>query len=1109
MKKIKSSLLGLALVMSLASIVQAQASSSKHKFTKADMFDLSQPMPKDADRLEWENPEIFDINKESPNATIETHVFTENSLAGKVEKSTYKQSLDGTWKFNWSKGPDVRPVTFFANDFDTSTWDDIAVPGNIEMQGYDRHYYSNVGNVIPMNQPNVPHDYNPVGSYRRTFDIPATWLDREIYVNFGAARSAMYLWVNGKKVGYSQGSKTVASFNISQYVKAGKNNISVEVYRFSDGSYLEDMDFWRLSGFERSIDLVARPKQRMRDFFFKAGLDDNYQDGQFSLEVDVINSLSKDLNKNAQLQFSYTLADGGKTLFSGEKKFNLAAGATSLVNFSNKVKQVKQWSAEAPNLYQLTMVLSTADGKAIETINKSVGFRRVEIKEGQLLVNGKAVYLRGVNRHEHDMKLGHAITKESMLIDVKLMKQLNINAVRSSHYPNHPYWYELTDKYGLYVVDEANIESHGYMKLGKMNKDLPAHQLGYKPEWQAAHMARLQAMVERDKNHASIIIWSLGNEAGGGPTFQKMYDWTKSRDNTRPVQYQAAGLNPAFTDLIVPFYPSPRKVKKWAKQFPNKPIIMSEYSHAMGNSLGNFQDHYDVIYNERNVQGGFVWDWIDQGLLEFDSEGKPFFAYGGDFGPMVPTSIAGGNELKGTFCANGILASDRSLKPHAFELKKVHQPVTFKAVDLSQGIIELNNRHSFIDLSGFDSVWEISEDGIVIADGTYNANGIAAEQQKNVHLNLPKISPIAGAEYFLTIKLLASDTTSPLIANGDTVAWEQFILPVSAPAQEVDQSLMADLKVSENTKQLVIGNKNFSVTFDKNTGYLTDLVSQGQSMLLTPLKPNFWRGLSDNDLGAKFDRKLLVWKNLADKSKLVSFTYQQVSPSVVEVTASTILGNGDVEFSNSFKVFASGDVVVSAGVKPLNKNLPLLPRFGMTTRLAGEYENLSWLGRGPHESYSDRKTSAPVGLYQGLVKEQYYPYIRPQETGNKTDVRWIALNNIQQKGLLVSAIKGQQNLSASALPLANADLYQVKGKNAHGNLLMFRDYHSLNIDYKQMGVGGDNSWGNIPLKQYLLSADVYRFQFRLRAFDNNDGDVKQLARQQLAEFNPQLISAID
>ena len=684
---------------------------------------------------DWENEQIFEINKEDPHSSFFPYNSRELALDSNIEDAENYINLNGKWKFFWVRKPADRPKDFYMNDYDIAGWKEITVPGNWERQGYGVPQYLDEEFPFPANWPSIPNEYNPVGSYKKDFILPENWIADEIFIHLGAVRSAFYLWINGEKVGYSQGSKLPAEFNITKYVISGKNTIACEVYRWSDGSYLEGQDMWRLSGIDRDVYLYSRPKQHIKDYFIISDLDENFENGLFSIDVDVINYNNTD---ERDLSVEVSIRDDDKVIKSHHMPIkNIPAEGEESVKLSAKIDFPRKWTAETPNLYTVLILLKNAKGDLLEAISCKTGFRKVEIKNGLLHVNGTKITIKGVNRHEHDPVTGHAVDEASMIQDIQLMKQFNINAVRASHYPNHPLWYELCDKYGLYVVDEANVESHG------LNIGDTAITLGNRPEWVKAQLRRTERMVERDKNHPSIITWSLGNEAGFGICFIEAYKWIKERDPSRPVQYEMA-QNSEYTDIQAPMYHKIDNIEEYARSNPRRPLILCEYAHAMGNSVGNLQDYWDVIEKYESLQGGFIWDWVDQTLLEYTDAGEAYFAYGGDY-DHAPV------DNDSNFCVNGLVQANRNLNPHIWEVKKVYQYVDIKSSDLIQGSFNITNKYDFTNLNKFKAEWNLEAEGKTISSGTIPSIDLLPHQSEAIHFPIPEILPQPGVEYFLKI----------------------------------------------------------------------------------------------------------------------------------------------------------------------------------------------------------------------------------------------------------------------------------------------------------------------------------------------------------------------
>ncbi len=1036
---------------------------------------------------DWENLEVLEINREAPHATLFPYADVSRAMAGDRTTSPYFQSLNGIWKFNWVSRPADRPMDFYRINFDAGDWDEIPVPSNWEIEGYGTAIYLNIPYEFEPDWPRIPHDHNPVGSYLRDFEVPESWQGRRVFVHFGAVKSAMYLWVNGVKVGYSQGSKTPAEFDITDYVHPGTNRIAVEVYRWSDGSYLECQDFWRISGIERDVFLFSTPEVHVRDFFARTSLDDVYTDGTLSLTAQLRNYAAGDPATRGLSVQLYGPGDTGPMVFESGLEVTVAGEGELEVEIEGMLPDVHAWSAETPNLYTLLITLLDEGAGLSEVISSKVGFRKVEIKDAQLHVNGVPITLKGTNRHEHDPDRGHVISEALMLRDIELMKEANINAVRTSHYPNDPRWYELCDEHGLYVVDEANIESHGYGYR-------PEITLGNRPEWIGPHLDRTIRMVERDKNHPSVIIWSLGNEAGDGVVFDATYGWIKERDPSRPVQYERA-LTGKNTDIFVPMYAGIERLEEWAASEPDRPLIMCEYAHAMGNSVGNLQDYWDVIEEHAVLQGGFIWDWVDQGLTLHDEAGEKYFGYGGDFGD---------DPNDENFVINGLIQPDRRPNPHYWEVKKVYQYVDANLLDASTGRIELHNKYDFLNLDEFDLSWRLMSGNRRLAAGTLDPISLPPHSRGEVSIDLPEIDPQPGAEYFLLIEIALAQDRGVLPA-GFVVAWEQFQLPFYVAPTRIDPEGLPALEIEDDGAEVEVTGQSFVATFSRAEGTLSSLRYRGTELIRTGLEPDFWRPPTDNDIGNRMHETSAMWKVAGSTRSVRSADVERVSESVVRVEILSTLLAGVSQYRTLFTVFGDGRILVENSLMPGPEELPEMPRFGMSMTLPGDFIRLDWYGRGPWESYWDRKTGAPVGVYSGTVWEQVHSYVRPQETGNKTDVRWLALSNGDGVGLMAV---GVPHLSASARPFLNHDLdfdptpgSVEEGRGPRERIVMRhtidvkpRDLVTLNLDYKQRGVGGDNSWGALPHEQYRLKPQGISYSFYLIPFSKSDRDLMQASR---------------
>lgn len=994
---------------------------------------------------ELETPEIVAVNTLPPHVSVIDYTNTATLQEGKY-KSPMVKLLNGKWKFFWSKNPALRPVDFYKESFDISSWKEIPVPSDWQMEGYDYPIYVNFQYPYDEKPPFIPKDYNPVGAYKVDFTIPDSWKGKQVIIHFGGVNSAAYYWLNGNKLGYSEDSKTPVEFDLTPFLKDGKNTLSTEVYRWCDGSYLEDQDFFRLSGIERDVYLYALPKTQIYDYFAIGNLKNNYTDGSLDVTVEVKNLQEKKYAVELKL-----LDADNRAVITSKKPVK------GKIVFKEAIKNPLKWTAETPALYQLVLTLFE-NGKAIQTTGSKVGFRSIEILKGQLCVNGRSIDIKGVNRHEHDEKYGHVISEESMMKDLQLMKECNINAVRTCHYPNDPLWYELCDKYGIYLVDEANIESHG------MGYDLDKT-LGNKPQWLEAHLNRTVRMVERDKNHPSIIIWSLGNEAGNGYNFYATYDWIKRRDSSRPVQYERAGLD-RNTDIFCPMYARSWEMEEYAKKHSDRPLIQCEYAHAMGNSVGDFQDYWNVIDRYPILQGGFIWDWVDQGIAQYTKDEKKYWAYGGDFGPADVKS-------DNNFCSNGIISPDR--RPHSayYEVRKVYQNIKFKAVDLNRGLIEIKNNFVFTSLDKFNFSYTIEENGKEIKSQSLEKINVPPQQTQALTISYTEIKPKPNVEYFLILKATTQENSDVLKA-GSQIAYEQFKLPIEW-RQPTSAAVSGELNLSAAGNQISVQGKDFSITFNEN-GWISSYQLLGKEILKEPLIPNFWRAPIDNDYGNNMPQRCAVWKHVMDSCKIISKSAQNIG-HVVEIKILYNLSLIHGTWEAVYMIEADGKINVTNDFYSGHKQLPELPRIGMRTKLHAEFNNMLYFGRGPWENMIDRNTSALVSRYSQKVTDQYLIYVRPQENNYHTDLRRFALTNDAGLGLMAV---GSPVFSGSALPWAMEDLDDGDNKDQrHITDVPAKDFVEWMIDYKQMGAGGDDSWGARPWNKYLLFPGEYKYQFSI------------------------------
>jgi beta-galactosidase len=1013
---------------------------------------------------DWENPELTSLNTVKPHVTYIPYDTELKAISNIPDESAYFKSLNGKWKFRLADNYTEVPEDFFKAGFDASSWALIDVPSTWEIQGYsypiyvnsDYEFYSK--NPLP---PHVPYDYNPVGTYLTNITVPRSFNGKNVFIHFGAVKSFYYIWLNGNYIGFSKDSKTPAEFDLTPYLKDGDNTLALQVFRWSDGSYLECQDMWRMSGINRDVYIYARPQTYIRDFFAKGKLTDNYTNGKLDIDI-LFNNLSADEVKKYKLQINlYDKNKTAKPVLTEIVLLDQAAEKDSL-HYEKFIPDVKKWTAETPDLHILTLTLLDQNGNCIESLSNRIGFRTSEIKNGLLLINGVAVKLKGVNRHEFDPVKGHTIPKEIMLMDVKLMKQNNINAVRTCHYPDDPYWYELCDEYGIYLIDEANIESHG---MGYK----PERTLGNNPVWKNAHIDRTRRMLERDKNHPSVIIWSLGNEAGNGCNFQATYKWIKSRDLSRPVQYERAGLE-WNTDIYCPMYESVQGILEYASKKQDRPLIQCEYAHAMGNSSGNLVDYWDAIDNNEQLQGGFIWDWVDQGLQKFDSTGRKFWAFGGDFGPEdVPSD--------GNFCANGLVFPDRIAHPGLLEVKKVYQYVKFNAIDLKIPSFRMTNKYAFIDLKNTQLNWDVTENGICISKGTFSTENIAPGNSRDYIVSWKAPSPKPGKAYYLNVYLVTTDDR-PLLGKDHTLASEQFELPYSTEPAILKTSTLPSLTSAESGTDITVKGKSFAIIFDKASGTISSFTYQGKQLLEQGPLPNFRRAPLDNDVGSKMFVKCKPWYDASENRIVKSVVLDNSDAKAIQVTVNYSFPDANSEFTANYTITGKGDILVKNSLKAGNE-LPWIPRLGVNMKLIGALNQVDWLGRGPFENYTDRKTAAYVGKYHSTTNDMYVPYMRPQENGYRTDVKWVSINDGMSVGIY---FEGSPNLGFSALPYIYDDLKGFEQKGKHGNLLHKQSFTDLNLDYLQCGVGGDDSWGSWPMEKYLIPAKDYSWSYRIRPY---------------------------
>lgn len=1008
---------------------------------------------------EWENPEVFAINKEYTRATSIPYPSSELAIEDNYTASPYYKSLNGMWKFHWSSKVADVPSGFYAEGYDVSNWGEMPVPGNWEFNGFGIPMYVNTGFGFPKNPPYINREDSPVGAYRHDFNIPSDWDGRKVFIHFEGGTNAMYVWVNGQKVGYTENSKSPAEFDITPYIRKGKNTLACQVHKFSDGTYLEDQDMWRLGGINRNVYLYSTAQTRIQDFFTHPDLDKNYKNGLFSVDIKLKNY--SDQNQSQRIEVAI-VDSKGKKIFNKAQQVVIPAINSADVILKGSVTSPLKWTAETPHLYTMLISLKDERGNVVEATSHKIGFRKIEIKDGQVLVNGKKVYFKGVNLHEFNTETGQVVTEEVMMRNLQLMKELNINAVRTSHYPQPPLWYKLCDQYGIYLVDEANLESHG-LGYGRDN-------VSNFPEWKEAHMDRIIRLIERDKNHASVIFWSLGNEASNGKAFFDMYDWAKARDNSRPVQYEQAYQQHPNTDIICHMYPSWDSMVRDAAKDLGRPYIMCEYAHAMGNSMGNFQDYWDLMRSSKNMQGGFIWEWYNHGYKTKDEQGREYWAYGGD--------LKGYNKMNdGNFCMDGIVTPDQNYMPHTHIVKKVYQNILFEAKDLSSGVITVVNDFKFTALSpeSYSYKWELLKNGVKSAEGTFDVSMIA-DSRKDIKLNLPVLSKEEGVEYYLQVYAFTKKADI-FIPEGFEVAKGEFALPSNNyfTQQEIPSGV---LNIETKDDYVVVKSGEITYEFSTRDGRsLMSMKNKGRNVFNELPRLNFWRAPVDNDFGEWVQYSLRLW-DAAGHNVIYAYKGKQEDNGVISFNYQAKLRGVEAKAEITYTVNKDGSLTTKVDYVSLSKELPEMMRFGMLMVLPKEYDHFSWYGRGPRENYVDRNADTFMGIWTSKVEEQAYPYYRPQETGNKTDVRWLTLTNKDNKGI---EIMGHQPLSVSATNNRPEDLDPgMTKKQQHSSDILPRYETVLCVDLFQRGVGGLNSWGAKPLDKYRFREGIYSYSFTMK-----------------------------
>ena len=1006
----------------------------------------------------WQNVNINQQNREPRRANFFAFENLEKAQSFDKKKSANYLSMEGMWKFNFVKDHNKRPANFFALKYDDSQWKDFPVPGLFELNGYGDATYKNIGYAwatqFDPDPPYISELNNYTGSYRRTFELPKDWKGKDVYFHVGSATSNLTLWVNGKYVGYSEDSKVAAEFNISKYLKPGKNLIAMQVMRWCDGSYFEDQDFWRFTGIAREVYLYARPKLHAADIRLNAALENNYQDGVLNYKVSL---------KGGKTDVAITLCD------KDGKQIAQATGAQGVI----KVPKVNAWTAETPYLYKAYITLKNKQGAA-EVIPQKVGFRNVEIKNAQLLINGQPVLVKGADRHEMDPDGGYVVSLERMIQDIKIMKQLNINAVRTSHYPCDPRWYDLCDEYGIYITAEANLESHG---MGYEEKSLAKF-----PEYIVPHIERNEGNVKPLINHPSVIVWSLGNESGYGVNFEKAYDWVKACDKTRPAQYERGGYD-SKTDIYCPMYIGYEESESYCKSNGTKPYIQCEYAHAMGNSEGGFKEYWDLIRKYPKYQGGYIWDFVDQGLRDKSPvTGKEIFTYGGDYGRYPASDY--------NFNCNGIIAPNRRLNPHAYEIQYVLQNVWIKDFDAENGSFNVYNENFFKNIDDLSLTATLFANGVKLTTVAIpDTKGIAPQATKLVKSEALKSAiEKAEAEHAteeITINFaFASDGSQPLVDKGQVMARQQIVLngyefdKVDAPANTGSK-----IEVEETNSYVKVSAERMSVTIGKKTGMIDYLDVDGEPMLKfrESMTPEFWRAPTDNDYGASLQKKMRVWKN--PQMNLKSFDKSESKDSVV-LTANFEMPEVKAELMLRYRINAAGEVTVTEKMTTDKEaKVADLFRYGMQLQMPSSFSKLEYYGRGPEENYIDRHSSSFIGKYEANVKDEYYPYVRPQESGNHTDIRYFSIfNPTTGKGI---TFEGYAPMECSAIPYLVEDLDAgIEKEHAwgqHSGDLVEKGLVQLHIQQRQFGLGCIDSWGASPMEKYRMHYQDRCFSFVIKA----------------------------
>ncbi len=1043
------------------------------------MYKLSAQIPQ-----EIQDPLVIGINKLPARTSFWPSPSFKEARNTHYDQSVWVKSLNGDWRFHWSPDPQSRPIDFYKSDYSHDNWDYIPVPSTIERQGYGVPLYTNSVYPFKVNPPfvmGIPDstytsflNRNPVGSYYRTFTVPEEWKNKRTILHLAGASSAIFVWVNGQKVGYSQGSRLPAEFDVTDYLHSGENSLAIETYKYCDGSYLEDQDYWRLSGLYRDVFLRAVPEVALWDVYAQPSVDLSDEKGTVTLHYTPVNFSGLNDKNKYSVSISVLTSDGKQLVHQNFKTDKLARGFGEEVKLPTvNVGKVGLWYDDQPTQYFAEVALEK-DGQIVEVYRLPIAFRRIEVSGNKILLNGKNLKIRGVNRHEFSPDQGWTITEDEMIRDLELMKQGNVNFVRTAHYPNHPRWYTLCDAYGMMVMDEANVESHG---LSYHKRVLP----GDKPEWEEAVVERMERMVIRDRQHPSVLMWSLGNEAGYGNAYLKMREATlKSDPEQRLIQY--ADMN-VVADFDSQTYPTISWLKEHIKgkatrkgehgettneeqhgPYPSgRPFMLNEYSHAMGNSLGNFADYWDLIYENDMLVGGFIWDWIDQALWKDRHNHAEGFVYGGDFGDFP-------ND--GNFCINGIIGADGVPHPHYYEMKKVYQPVSFKLISRQPLIVEITNRHLATNLNEYDFQFLVHDDGKLISERSFTLPSVAP--LSTMQITLPDSLIVdASKENFITLQFQLKDDAI-WAKKGHVVAWEQFTLTERQQTNKLLEKNNTKPLLTESEKHYHISGKDFTLTIDKESGMIDSYKVGGVDFISGETQFNFWRALTDNDKGWKVDKHMKPWKDENKNFKLISLEKVQTENGSLTVKGAYLFEKTQAKAIILHTIYADGSIQIDYELD-IPENAPNVPRIGLQFIINENLEHIEWYGRGPQENYSDRKTGAAIGIYQSTVNDWITPYVMPQENANRCDIRWMSLTDGNRVNLKVSATN-DVTFSASVWPYTQQSLDNAM----HNNEIKRSSFKILNIDCAQMGVGGDNSWGLPVNDKYLLKPGNYRYSFIIK-----------------------------